>query len=175
MSLYFIEMGQGIISTDPIRVKTSALYTCTFVAGFNSQSAMGGAYHYPANGFKSSDIKKNLLDWMENLKPTKIVLVYAPIDDNRQGGVSSDDKEYLMKFSKKYCSSISTVEAVAAGMKLVNKVFAVGSLGNTSGLYGDSGFHGTVVNVKDKKAGRYQSTHSGSGIYTLIGKNHSPN
>lgn len=61
MASFFIEMGQGILAPGydastgkgELRVTTSNLYSCAFIAGYNIHSGWAGAFHYPAGELSS--------------------------------------------------------------------------------------------------------------------------
>ncbi|HTV84025.1 MAG TPA: hypothetical protein VME63_01370 [Dyella sp.] len=96
MPVYSIEMGQGVIArATELAVITTALYSCTFIAGINATVGYAGAFHYPALALltfgeqvhastlgsrtyqalmaQRQDIKSDMLDWLRTLRPTEIV------------------------------------------------------------------------------------------------------
>lgn len=75
MPYFFIEMGQGIVAGGDLRVTTSTLHSCTFIAAFNKGTKRGGAFHYPANGLNSAQPKENMKNWLDDINPTDIISV----------------------------------------------------------------------------------------------------
>lgn len=83
MPSYFIEMGQGIIAkSNDLHIATSALFSCTFIAGLNEQVGYAGAFHYPAGYLKvrySNEYPEGTDMTSDNL--ASIPLVRRPIHD----------------------------------------------------------------------------------------------
>jgi len=77
VSYYFIEMGQGIVSGPDLRVRSSTLYNCTMIAGFNSVTRRAGAYHFPSERLGNRDVMRDMKFWADLLLPTQIFLIHA--------------------------------------------------------------------------------------------------
>jgi hypothetical protein len=80
MALFFIEMHQGIVAAPELRVTTSQLASCTFIAGYSPQRGLAGAYHYPADGWSNGTVRAAMKAWWDCLKPEQVTLVFAPTD-----------------------------------------------------------------------------------------------
>lgn len=100
MPSYFIEMGQGIIADgNDLRIATSALLTCTFIAGFNEQVGYAGAFHYPAGYLRV----RYRYEYPEDARPTadgaiSTSLVRSPIHNKkflRKNKVVSDMVDWV--------------------------------------------------------------------------------
>lgn len=166
MPLFFIEMGQGIIvEGNDLRVCTSALRSCTLIAGYNSMLGnVAGAYHYPAEAFKNKNNKAHdaMLKWVYEFTPDQVVLVHARKDAVGEGGTSLDDKEKLKRWIQTYCEVTPTkVKATSAGMELLaNTGFSAGDIKNLNGNFVDH-----VIRLDNLPTGKYKD-HGG---FALIG------
>ena len=166
MPLFFIEMGQGIIATGDLRVRTSALYSCTLIAGHNARSGYGGAYHYPSDSLDDTDVRADMDVWAAVLRPTAVTLIHA-LDSTGMGlmGTVNADKLALRNWVIQQCGVIpATVSTVGAGMELVGGGgFNAGSINNLLGNFDQA----HQIQVKTREAGTYLDY----GRFTLVGHN----
>lgn len=164
MPLFFIEMGQGLIARPDLRICTSALYSCTLVAGHNAQSGYGGAYHYPCNRLGDFEVRMDMDAWAAILRPTAVVLVHAQGPGLGIGGTPVQDRARLVQWALSLGVQPAQANATAAGMHLLHAGgFGADSVGNLPGVY----LPHTAVRVDDLPAGRYLD----QGGFTLVGMN----
>jgi hypothetical protein len=166
MTTFYIEMGQGIVGRADICVSTSALYTCTLIAGHNAASGYAGAYHYGANALASdADARADMDVWVAILRPTAVTLVFAP-DPAGNGvlGTPHPDKVALRAWVASKCHfAPAEAQAAGAGMELlVATGFAAGPKGHLHGNFDLD----ISVDVHARGAGTYLDY----GRYTLIGR-----
>ena len=172
MPLFFIEMGQGIIANGDLKVQTSALFSCTLIAGHNTTTGYGGAYHYPSGNMSDPGVKLDMDTWAARLRPTAVILVlargqarsnHAPHHHaDPQRPLTSDEADQLALrnwVTLQLRVAPTTVRAVAAGMQL--NPFEAGSIDDLSG-----DFTPDPIKVNTRQAGTYQD----EGRFTLIGR-----
>lgn len=70
----FIEMGQGIIS-DRLKVVSSELWSCFFIAAVNEETGLAGGYHYPALSLHEPSVWHAMNAWRDALRPTQVILL----------------------------------------------------------------------------------------------------
>jgi len=166
MPLFFIEMGQGIIARGDLRVSTSALYSCTLIAGYNQGSGYGGAYHYPSHSLGQPEVRADMDVWAAVLRPTAIRLVFAS-DTSGFGlmGTPANDQFQLQQWVMQQCNVVPALTAASgAGMELlVGGGFNAGVLSTLAGNFSPN----QAINVDHRSAGRYLD-HGG---FTLVGEN----
>lgn len=167
MPLFFIEMGQGIIARPDLRVRTSALYSCTLIAGHNTASGYAGAFHYPSGTVgEDKDVLADMEVWIAVLRPTVVTLVFASDASGfGQGGTPRDEQVQLTNWVRQQCGiAPATTSASAAGMEL--SAAGVFNAGNINTLAGNFDI-GQAIRVETRDSGRYLD-HDG---FTLIGRN----
>jgi hypothetical protein len=163
MPLYFIEMGQGLISRGNFCVRTSALFSCTLICGHNSRGGEAGAFHYPAEARNDQDTVNEMNIWAHRLNPTHIILVYPPNNPYQMQGVGPDDQEFLEAWAAaRSTNPVATRNTGSAGMKLHNNVMTAGRINDLG-----AGFDGGAIDLSGERAGR-SVEHGG---YTLLGRN----
>lgn len=164
--MFFIEMGQGIIGRADMLVTTSAMFSCTFIAGHNAASGYAGAYHYPASALprNNRDIIADMEVWASVLRPTQIVLIFAARDFMGQQGTGMDDANDLTDWAHRKCNVAPTILPRSNGAALEFLTDGTFAAGKPVDLASD--FSGRGVDVSHRGAGRYLDY----GGFTLIGK-----
>jgi hypothetical protein len=166
MPLFFIEMGQGIISRGDVRVRTSPIYSCTLIAGYNAGSHYGGAYHYPSDTLDDDpSVKEDMGVWVAVLRPTQLIFVHAQAMMG-MGGTTWQDQLALHNWAVTTCGVVPVLNPtpVSAGMEL----FVGGGFnaGPTNTLVGNFNPNKTI-DLSHRGAGAYLD----HGRFTLIGRN----
>jgi hypothetical protein len=170
MPLFYIEMGQGIIANGDLKVRTSQLLSCTLIAGHNTTTGEGGAYHYPEGEIGDRSVKADMDAWAAQLRPTAVILVLARKGNLRGnlagnlggnlGGTSDSDQLDLRNWvTLQLRVAPTTARALAAGMQL--NPFEADSIDRLSG-----DFNANPINVDTRLAGIYTD----HGSFTLFGK-----
>ena len=138
MPLFFIEMGQGIVARPEVRVKTSTIYSCTFITGWSNKTGFGGAYHYPSDCQEDDDVLATMALWAFYLKPTTVRLLFAR-KMMEPMGTKDSDKAFLRNWVTAECGVIPTsADAVAARMRLTaNLHFSAGDGAHVPGEFDD--------------------------------------
>jgi hypothetical protein len=166
MPLFFIEMGQGIIARGDVRVRTSTLYSCTLIVGYNQGSGYGGAYHYPSNRLDDPAVRADMDNWAAVLRPTAVTLIFA-LDASGAGmmGTPARDQFDLQQWVNQQCNvAPATTSAVGAGVELfVGGGFNAGNVAHLAGNFDPN----QAIGVDNRTAGRYLD-HGG---FTLLGVN----
>lgn len=169
MPLFFIEMGQGLVGPgNDLRIKTSALYSCTFIAAYNKDTQRGGAFHYPSESINSSEVLEAMNQWMRELQPNEaavVTLVTAASFGMSTGGAPPQDIIDLKNWVAQYCKVAPTLtSAVGAGMAIVESSLQAGSILN---LDGDFEPDGDYTDVSWRSAGKLADHPE----FTLFGYN----
>ena len=165
MPLFFIEMGQGLIARGDLRVRTSTLYSCTLIAGYNAGSQYGGAYHYPSDSLENLDVRADMAVWVAVLRPTAVTLVFAR-DSSGAGlmGTKAVDRLHLQQWVLQQCGIAATTrDAVAVGMELLPGGYNADSTANLAGNFDPN----QAIRLDHRMSGRYLDY----GGYTLVGTN----
>jgi hypothetical protein len=156
--LFYIEMGQGIIANGDLRLRTSALLSCTLIGGYSAASRYGGAYHYPSAGRNNPSVRADMDLWAAVLRPTAVILVFA----TQSGllGTSLAEQLWLQNWVTQRCNVVPlTSNAVGAGVQL--NPFAAGAIQNLT-----ANFNVAQINVQTRQSGTYLD----HGRFTLIGR-----
>lgn len=169
MGKFFIEMGQGVIITGDLRVRTSPTYTCSLIAGTNPTTNKTGAYHYPADSLGTSAIVNEMQEWLDELQPASLLVIH-PTSDDMNGSVNpklreSEDKldEWLQaKFPRAQFRS-------TRGGGLIESISNVLEGGHIMRMTQPFGRTEEFVPLQNRDAGKYTD----NGGFTLIGKNRS--
>ncbi|MBX7172707.1 MAG: hypothetical protein K1X72_17185 [Pyrinomonadaceae bacterium] len=153
MAYFFIEMGQGIAAIGDLKVTTSTLHSCTFIAGYNEGTKRRGAFHYPANGLNSDKTKGDLSAWLKDINPTDIISVC---------GMSIEDEDYWSLYQWLPGTSDPPEKANGAAMQLTPKfqVFTNDEVRNIT--------RETKIEAQKQTAGVYSKDGL---VYTLYGEN----
>jgi hypothetical protein len=163
MPLFYIEMGQGIIANGDLKVRTSQLLSCTLIAGHNTTTGEGGAYHYPAGEIGNRSVKADMDAWAAQLRPTAVILVLARKGNfagtSDRGTPDSDQLDLRNWVTLQLRVAPTTARALAAGMQL--NPFEADSIDRLSG-----DFNANPIKVDTRLAGLYTD----HGSFTLFGK-----
>jgi hypothetical protein len=159
MRVFYIEMGQGIVVGGDCIVKTSPIYTCSFIAGDNEGSGMGGAYHYPASSI--AKVRNDMDAWAAALRPTHVILIFA--DPFGGMGTTFDDKLALQTWVSQQCGNavVETKVRLTAAMRL--NPFIAGGVNEMNVDY----IHHDLIKLDARPAGTYVDCDG----FTLIGMN----
>lgn len=174
MPVYSIEMGQGIIARGSnLGVVTTALYSCTFIAGINPATGYAGAFHYPALSLRAFgegvhesetnspeylklvssryDIKSDMLDWLRTLRPTDVTLAFGKLS-------ASHDVNKLENWCRAHCPGLicDFQEQTNAAMVVASGEMEVGRRIDVEAKYGGL-FRAEHFNLHSSGAGNYAS------------------
>ena len=162
MSLYFIEMGQGIIARPEVRVITSCLSSCSLLTGWSQKTRFGGAFHYPGGYHDNAEVLAAMALWVFYLKPTAIKILFAR-GVTQELGTKKPDRDFLKAWVTRESGLIpSSAPAIGARMRLTTDLeFSADDGRNLPDLF-DSG----VCDVSKFPAGDYSAKN-----YILVGRN----
>lgn len=137
----FIEMGQGLVCNGDVRLVTSRLDSCTFIAGFNANTGASGAYHYGAETFRQRGVLADMTQWLAALQPTRATLVFAKAEASSRDfisqslfkGASARDRTVLLKWlANEGNPVVTTIDANSAAMECIAGAFRVGTISDLS-------------------------------------------
>jgi hypothetical protein len=170
MILFKIEMGQGIIVKGDVGVCTSALYSCSFIAGYNCVTFAAGAFHHPGGALSSKDKEDRLAasameEWIKDLSPSEVVQISGDI---------AQDRGQLTDWLLRFCPTVTTRISMDAVMRLTPR-FKAGSRRDLNrdhekGYRSPFDLSKEVGGVEKRPAGSYRDY----GGFKLYGKNLMP-
>lgn len=168
MTLYYIEMGQGVVVPTPdcqdLLIGTSPLLSCVLIAGCNSNTRHAGAFHYPATELKNPEVAQDMSDWLEELKPTQIRLVTAASQafSMMGSGTDPDDLNRLKEWlSTKGYPASDEKSATNGAMHVLQGVNF--DIGTPNYLGAEFNKEASDVDLSEQAAGNH-------GGYVLFGK-----
>lgn len=175
MPVYEIEMGQGISTgCNTFQVCTTTLYTCTFIGAAGPERA--GAFHYPSKAlgrYRQSTIKA-MTDWIEDIEPTQICLVFAEgcgmkIGD-QEDGTGLLDQANLKSWAKQMCKN-----GLVRTDKATSRIVSVNEGRVDAGSSADfASLGGRKIDLKRHKAGVHVFMN-GQPEFSLWGRNEEMN
>jgi hypothetical protein len=186
MTLLHIEMGQGIVTqaqpNEELQIRTSTLYSCTFITGYNPDTGLAGAFHYPAGMLadpEGAQVRRDMDEWIDKLKPQQVTLVAAHNENAPGMSATPQDVDSLRRWVNQKGDNITldVKTAVAAGMEVIGGTFNAGNRGDSEQLRGSFESGEGMVDVQSKSAGdyRYSSPENGHrGEVSVFGSNLSP-
>jgi hypothetical protein len=174
MPMYHIEMGQGLIDTGSdshnFHIRTSTLFSCSLITGFNAQTGRGGAFHYPAGALSDPEQTETVAamkSWMTELNPGEVKLIFAKRDESLPLsllGTSEPDKKALETWvTNNSHARVTTELATAAGMQVVNGQFNAGNVRDLDGP------QKRLTDLSQLAAAKYN--FKGRSDFTLVGRN----
>ena len=175
MPIYEIEMGQGISTAcNTFQVCTTTLYTCTFIGAAGAERS--GAFHYPSSalGKYAKRTIKAMNDWIGDIEPTQICLVFAEGSGMNMGmggdGTSLLDQANLKSWAKQMCKNgLVRTDKATSGIVSVNQGRVdAGSSANFDGL------GGRKIDLKRHQAGVHIFMN-GQPEFSLWGRNEEMN
>ena len=113
MRLFFIEMGQGIISTGDMQVCTSATYTCSLVVCRNTTTNRCGAFHMPSGALNHRGELAAMDEWIGAIDPDEVMLICG--QDTTSTEVNAINRWLV---SRAQSLPLAQVTAAAGGMEL---------------------------------------------------------
>lgn len=165
MTLFFIEMGQGIVVDGDVSVCTSTLFSCSLIAGWNQHTGAAGAFHYPAASLDVKGVRQDMDSWAARLQPTQVILIVAKAANSMEVDLFGQDERDLINWIKQECGVTPTVDHQTVGaMSLDTGQFNAGLPSALPG--GIAAFsRNKAVAVNGRQAGVY-TDHGG---FTLVG------
>ena len=162
-------MGQGVIVTGDLRVRTSCTYTCSLIAGNNPTANRAGAYHYPADSLGTPAIVNEMKEWLDNLQPASILVIH-PTSDDMNGSTNPKVKESQNKLDEWLKARFQKAQFRSIyGGGLVECISNVLKGGNITHMTQPFGRTAEFVPLDNRDAGKYID----NGAFTLVGKNRS--
>jgi hypothetical protein len=78
MLTFYVEVGYGVVCTGDFSARASPLFASALIGAYNRLTAVGGVFHYPADGLAIESVCEQMERWLDYLRPDGLTLTFAP-------------------------------------------------------------------------------------------------